>query len=207
MPIFLQKKYNNGANLLVWEIKETETELFSLLPSAILTDLELSDTAHPQKRLELLASRVAIYQLARNLSIVVDGIKKDEHGKPFLVNCSWNFSLTHSKNFIGVVFHDTVSVGIDIEIPNPKLWKIATRLFTSQELEIVGEELNTMSIFWSAKEALYKLYGKRKVDFRENLLLQKQGNDFYGEINMPDYSSRHKLIIEHIEDYILVISV
>jgi 4'-phosphopantetheinyl transferase len=207
MPIFLHKQYNNGVNLLVWEITESETELLTELPSVILTDLELSDTYHPQKRLELLASRLAIYHLANLLNVNIKGIKKDEHGKPFIVDSEWNLSLTHSKSFIGVVFHKSLPIGIDIEIPNHKLWKIANRLFVKEEIELVAENLNIMSIFWSAKESLYKLYGKRKVDFRENLKISLQNNMYRGHINMPNHISNHEIIIEHIRDYILVIAI
>lgn len=117
MPVRFQKKCPNGAHLLVWEVEENESTLISLLPSTILTDAEYEEIKIPHKKIELLASRVAIRHLAKSLNVVFEGIKKDENGKPYLVNSHWHMSVTHSRHFMAVVMHPEKAVGIDIERP------------------------------------------------------------------------------------------
>lgn len=204
MPVRFQKLCNSGAHLLVWEAREDPGQLLTLLPSTILTDAEYEHIKSPAKKLELLTSRVAIRHLAHELGIQFDGIKKDEHGKPYLVNSTWHFSVTHSRHFMGVIMHPQKPVGIDIELPQTKMWRILPRLFNPQEIEDIGDDLNKMSVYWSAKEALYKLYGKRSTDFRTNLLIHNREGILEGEILMPDHHETHLLDTQQIDDYFLV---
>ncbi len=204
MPIRFQKECESGAQLLVWKADETELELLAMLPSSVLTEADLEEIKLAPKRKEFLASRVAIRYLANQLNIIFSGIKKDKHGKPYLVNSSWQMSITHSRDFMAVIMHPTNPVGIDIERPQKKMWKIMSRLYTDQEIEDIDENLERMSIYWSAKEALYKLYGKRGTDFKENLKIHKHSSGLFGEIDMPDYQKSHTVKSQRIEDYILV---
>ncbi|WP_055149317.1 4'-phosphopantetheinyl transferase family protein [Jiulongibacter sediminis] len=204
MPVRFQKKCDSGAHLLVWEAKEDAEELFASLPSTILTDAEYLTAKTEQKKLELLCSRVAIRHLAAELGIDFEGIKKDEHGKPYMVGTHWEMSITHSKKFMAVVMHPTKPVGVDIERPQEKMWRITERLYSPAEIEAIGDDLNTMSIYWSAKEALYKLYGRRGTDFKENLKVFKEGNQLKGEIIMPDHQQVHDIHVEPVGSYFLV---
>jgi phosphopantetheinyl transferase len=204
MPVRFQKKCDSGAHLLVWEAKEDAEELFASLPSTILTDAEYLTAKTEQKKLELLCSRVAIRHLAAELGIDFEGIKKDQHGKPYMVGTPWEMSITHSKKFMAVVMHPTKPVGVDIERPQEKMWRITERLYSPTEIEAIGNDLNTMSIYWSAKEALYKLYGRRGTDFKENLKVFQEGNQLKGEIIMPDHQQVHDIHVEPVGSYFLV---
>ncbi|MGR3810247.1 4'-phosphopantetheinyl transferase family protein [Jiulongibacter sp. NS-SX5] len=204
MPVRFQKECQSGAHLLVWEATEDLSSLFASIPSTILTDAEYLTAKTHQKKLELLCSRVAIRHLAADLGINFKGINKDENGKPFLDGTPWEMSITHSKHFMAVVMHPTKPVGVDIERPQEKMWRIKERLYTEPEIEIIGEDLNLMSIFWSAKEALYKLYGKRGTDFKENLKIKGDSSQLFGEIIMPDHHQTHAIHVEPIDGYFLV---
>lgn len=207
MPVRFQKKCSSGANILVWEAKEDEVSLFAELPSSILTDAEYHAISHPKKRLEMLTSRLAIRTLAASLGVQFDGIKKDEHGKPYLSGSSFQMSITHSAKYMAVVMHSTKPVGIDIEKPQEKMWRITERLFSPSEIMDINKDIENMSIYWSAKEALYKLYGRRSTDFRENLIIHKKDNGLFGEIIMPEYHEMHQLYTVNVDDYILVYAV
>jgi 4'-phosphopantetheinyl transferase len=208
MPQVIYKKYNNGVHLLVWEISENFEELKNALPENVFFEEELKELKHEAKVREFLASRLAIIRLMQLLGLEFKGLQKDEHGKPFLKDHDFQFSLTHSINYIGVVMHPTQALGVDIERPSLKIKRILPRLFTAQEIELINDDLKLMSIFWSAKEALYKLYGKRRVDFRQHLRIfnDPATNEFRGEILMPDHQKTHQLMIEEIENYLLVIA-
>ena len=96
--------------------------------------------------------------------------------------------------------------GKDKEKKNKKEKRKRKRMDKKDEKKMDNEKLVMMSWFWSAKEALYKLYGKRGIDFKKHLLLNYSASEFSGEIILPDHKSSHHFLIEQIDDYYLVIA-
>ncbi len=207
MPVFLDKAYNNGIRLLVWQLTETTEELLTILSSDLLTDADFSHISNPQKQREFLGNKVAVIRLAALMGITFRGVGKDEDGKPYLIGTHWHMSVTNSAEYTAAAFHPGAAIGIDIEKPSLKMWNILPRLFTPGEVFDVGEDLRKMSVYWSAKEALYKLYGKRKVDFRRNLAIYEKEGELMGEIKMPDHEAEHLLLVEEVNDYLLVMAI
>lgn len=207
MPERLFKTYNNGVSILVWEIQESNDELLKKLPASIVEDSTFKKIKVAHLKTEFLVGRLITQQIATYLDINFEGIEKDIHGKPHLKNVAWEMSLSHSKSFVVVAVHPEKAIGIDIEVPNNKLRRIMPRLFSEAENIMVGEDIVKMSWFWSAKEALYKLYGKRGIDFKEHLFLKYSSTRFTGEIKLPDYESQHNFNIEQIENYYLIIAI
>ena len=210
MPIFLQKKYkSNGIHLAVWQITETHDELQAMLPSEILTDAELASIKHPQKQIEFFCSRLTIKFLADFLGIKYLGIKKDEHGKPYLVGSTWQMSLTHTSNFVAAIMHPTKALGMDMEKPSEKIRKIAHKFLSESEITTANNDLEKLCIYWSAKEALYKLYGKRKVIFHEHLHVfpfQKDDSEIIGRLKINEIDEEYTIFIENIAGYVLVVA-
>jgi phosphopantetheinyl transferase len=162
----------------LWHIRETEDELigqieeFESIPSNI---------THEQKRLEFCVGRVLAKTLLEKLSVKFEGIIKNEFGKPFFKNNNYQLSLSHSYPYVGALVDKSKSVGIDVEQIKSKLLKIAPRVLHPTELEDAGDNEIKHCIYWCAKEALIKIYGKKDLVFAENLLikpfsLQNQGN-------------------------------
>lgn len=207
MPEYLFKTYNNDVSLLVWQVEETADELLKMLPEKILHDKVYASIAVPHLQLEFLAGRLVAQRICEQLNISYSGIIKDEHGKPHLADCKWEMSLTHSKDFVAIAVHPEKEVGVDIEKPGSKLRRIMPRLFSAKENKMVDGDLIKMSWFWSAKEALYKLYGKRGIDFTEHLFLDLNADSLTGEIRLPNRHTSHEFIIEKINDYYLVIAI
>ena len=209
MPIILEKQYENNTYLAVWRITESHDELQAMLPSAILTDAELASIRHPQKQVEFFCSRLSIKFLTNSLGIQYLGIKKDEFGKPYLVGTHWQFSLTHTNEYISVLMHETKPLGIDMEKPSEKLLRIAHKYLSESESIDADSDLDKLSIYWSAKEALYKLYGKRKVFFNENLLIspfKKNQQVIQGRLKINEIDKSYNLLIEKIDIYYIVMA-
>ena len=207
MPIIIEKQYSNDSYVGVWHITESHDELQAMLPSEILTDAELASIHHPQKQIEFFCSRLTIKYLADQIGIRYSGIKKDEYGKPYLVGSTWQFSLTHTAEYIAVAMHQTQSLGIDMEQPSEKLLRIAHKFLSETERNDAGNDLDKLCIYWSAKEALYKLYGKRKVIFIDNLLVspfRKDQQVIEGRLKINDIDEQYTLIVEKIAQYYLV---
>lgn len=162
----------------LWHIRETEAELvnqiseFETIPAGI---------THEQKRLEFCVGRLLAKTLLEKVSIRFEGIIKDEFGKPFFKNNPYQLSLSHSYPYVGALIDKSTSVGIDVEQIKPKLLKIAPRIMHPSELKDAGTNETKHCIYWCAKEALIKIYGKKDLTFAENLLispfiLQNEGN-------------------------------
>lgn len=166
MPVFSTEKVGDGAWAL-WEISEMESELtFAALESCP------DDIVNSQKRLEWLAGRALIKYLADTMGLAYVGLRKDEFGKPFLKEHKAQISLSHSFPFVAAQFHPRLPVGIDLEQPKSKLLQVAPRVFNPQELADASDHLTKLCIYWCAKEALYKIYGKRNLLFTEHLTIQ-----------------------------------
>lgn len=209
MPIIFQKKYQNGTHLAVWQITESHDELQAMLPSEVLTDAELANIHHPQKQVEFFCSRLTIKFLTNFLDIKYLGIKKDKFGKPYLVGTDWQLSLTHTIDYVAAVMHSTQALGIDIEKPSEKLRKIASRIMSENEVQDANNDLEKLCIYWSAKEALYKLYGKKKVDFKQNLFIspfQKGESKIVGRLKTNEIDEEYGIFIENIAEYVLVVA-
>lgn len=207
MPIIIEKQYTNNSFVAVWQISESHDELQAMLPSEILTDAELASIHHPQKQIEFFCSRLTIKFLTDRLGIKYLGIRKDEYGKPYLVGSTWQFSLTHTAEYIAVVIHQSRALGIDMEQPSEKLLRIAHKFLSETERNDADSDLDKLCIYWSAKEALYKLYGKRKVIFIDNLLImpfKKNQQVIEGRLKINEIDQQYKLIVERIAQYYLV---
>ncbi len=62
----------------------------------------------------------------------------------------------------------TQPLGVDIESLRPQIEKIKSKFCRPEELEFAITPVQSLLI-WSAKEAMYKAYGKKEIDFREQM--------------------------------------
>jgi 4'-phosphopantetheinyl transferase len=64
------------------------------------------------------------------------------------------------------------AVGMDIELVTDKILRIHHKFINEQESDFVKpEDVIANCVAWSAKETLFKWYGKGQVDFRKNITL------------------------------------
>ncbi len=170
---------NNEGGWALWHI----TESIDALTFLIKSELCPVEIITPKKKLEWLASRALIQQLSEKVGLPFKGIYKDEFGKPFLKNNSAQISLSHSYPYVAAQLHFSIAVGIDIELPSEKLLRVAHRVFSAAEQQDAGINLTKNCVYWCAKEALYKLYGKRGISFSENIKVEPFSLMNFGELN------------------------
>jgi 4'-phosphopantetheinyl transferase len=206
MPVFFNKIIANEIHLLVWQIDES----LEIIRNAYFFEPPLWEEAmgilNEKKQIEFLVSRLAIQAVCELNSIEFKGIVKDEHGKPYLAHSVYEMSVSHTKHFVGVVLRPHLPVGIDIETPQAKMFKILSRLCVPSEVEIIGQSVEKASLFWSGKEALYKLYGKRKVDFKTHLRLFYEDSQLKGSIAMPDCQQTFDFYVEALGPSFIVVA-
>lgn len=79
-------------------------------------------------------------------------------------------SVAHGGESVAVAIADT-PVGVDIESIGRDFERVAPRYMTSEELSLSSNE-HWACYAWCAKEAMYKLYGRRGVELRGDIRLE-----------------------------------
>lgn len=158
----------------VWGLWKIEEDQETLLRNAVLSGEEVSEMdriANPRRKTEWLASRVMLKTIMDSLGIPYRGLRKNEASKPYLVNDGFHISLAHSFPIAGAMVNRNSPCGIDIEKPKPALFTIATKFLSDEEWNTIPKRLPELCLAWAVKEVLYKLYGDKRISFRENLVL------------------------------------
>lgn len=169
MPLFYQQNINDSTRLGIWHITESADFFQENAP------LQRSIT-HPHKRLQHLAGRYLLSQLFHDFPY--DEILIADTRKPYLPEEQYHFSISHCGDYAAAIISRHARVGIDIEIPTPKIARIAHKFLSEAERLQFGITENTMpdipllTILWSAKEAIYKWWSYGGVDFSEQISLQ-----------------------------------
>ncbi|MCZ6898763.1 MAG: hypothetical protein O7F74_00860 [Bacteroidetes bacterium] len=183
MPFIQLTQLPSKKSFLLWELKETESELLQLFQPNHLDEQSLLDITNKKKRLEFLGGRITIKTLALKLGIPFHGLSNDQYGKPHLLDSSFQVSVSHCFPFAAGILSQDVPVGIDIQILDPKLLVLAPKFLNSNELAFSESNLTMIGVLWAAKETLYKVYGRKRLIFRENLEVSKFNLDNSGEIS------------------------
>jgi 4'-phosphopantetheinyl transferase len=163
----LQKIENNQGNpWALWRIEEDETTFRAELDGVEMIPEVISQ---PHKRLEWFAGRLLVKSLMEQVGLTFRGIVKDEFGKPFPAESSWQLSLSHSYPYVAAYLNHHHAVGIDLQHPKDKLLRIAPRILDPEELATAGQDIIKHCVIWCAKEVLIKVHGKKDLIFAKNL--------------------------------------
>lgn len=190
----------NEASVLVWKITENESSLEKMLVNLDSYRSDLDKLTSPKRRLEFLASRVALNAIMnRPVNVIYD-----LNGKPLLDNEFSYISISHSRKWVAVIHHPTLITGIDIECPTERINKIAHRFLNQTELDsfLGDDETKKTQLAWSAKESLYKIIGTEVADFASQLSVFPFDLQEEGTFNAMQHSNEsiyemHYLITEH----------
>jgi phosphopantetheinyl transferase len=170
VPVFFQHQINQTSRLGIWKIEEPEDFFLGNVP------LQQAVT-HPHKRLQHLAGRFLLQFLYPGFPY--DLIKIADTRKPYLPGDPFHFSISHCGDFAAAIVSTALRVGIDIEIPTPKVLRIQHKFLDDTEREIFfhgppsDNDIECTTMLWSAKEAVYKWDGAGGVDFRNDIRLGK----------------------------------
>lgn len=191
----------------LWKIEESEEELNRLSGEEIIP----AEITHPEKRCEFLAARALVRNLVEQLKLSYHGLTKDIYGKPLLRSHPHHISLSHSYPYVTAIIDTEKAVGIDLEHFKSKLLRIAPRMFSPSELKDAGNNLIKNSIYWSAKEAMMKVYGKKDLVFAENLLVEpfnlELSGILTGHIITPEKETTLSLHYKQYPDFVIVYNV
>lgn len=173
MPLHYQHNINDFTRLAVWKIEESE-EFFTqkvTIQQAV---------THPHKRLQHLAGRFLLPYLFPEFPSEL--IQIADTRKPYLPDESYHFSISHCGDYAAAIVSSTSRVGIDVEMITHRVYKIRNKFLHPTELEQWNierleedQKYRTLTLLWSAKEALFKWWGKGDVDFSD--CMQVEGSN------------------------------
>ncbi len=166
----LLKQEKNQCLFALWVIEESEEELSKLFSSAPEEEIEaLNNFKNPHKRMERMAARLLIYELLGK-KVLID---YDEYGKPFIVGDKRSLSISHTKGMLAVQIAKE-KAGVDIEYISDRVAKIAHKFLSAPELDTIDlqQQMLHMYAFWCAKETVYKIYGKKRLDFKKHIHIE-----------------------------------
>ena len=150
-----------------WHITENEGFFREILLLSEVESMEI-DRAIGQKKLEKLASKLLLKQLSNGEEVI-----KNEFGKPLFKDSKRHLSLSHSGDYVAAIVSEQV-VGIDIQYFTQKVERVSARVMNENKFKNLdpNNPLEHLHVYWGAKEALYKAYGKRSLDYRKHLIIE-----------------------------------
>ena len=171
MALYFKKELDNCAEIAVWQITETEDELKALssVPSDEMEEISLFGSESQRKQ------KLAVRALINELFDEKMYLDHHDNGKPYLENCATNISITHTEKYVAVIIHDEDDLGIDIESLDRDFSAVEQRALSEDEIEDLDDDSRNeqLAIYWCAKEAIFKRMSQLRVDFAEQIEVEK----------------------------------
>ena len=133
---------------------------------ALITAADVASASRFQndsRRREHLAwRRIVRRELGRGVAI-----EYNEVGAPVVDRPDTYISVSHGGGMVAVAIADE-PVGVDIEAIDRNFERVMSRYMSAEEMALSSDK-DWAARVWAAKEAIYKLYGKREVDLIEDM--------------------------------------
>lgn len=207
MPLYSTESIGQKGKLALWDIKEDEHWFLSRLE---LSEAEVEKLAKikGRKRIEWLAARYLVHYLTGSADRMP--LQKDQYGKPFLPGSELQLSISHSQQLAAALIAPP-NLGIDIQKLVPKLERLMHKYMSEAEIESLDKArlLEQLHVYWGAKEALYKAYGRRELDFCKHIQVaafsySPIGGVTSGYVAKKAFRAEYRLFYRLVEGYMLV---
>lgn len=207
MPVKLREMINEHTEIGVWEITEETDGLISRLDLSEKEQEVYESFVNEQRKKQWLSYRCLFKEILKDIPV---HIEYDKNRKPFIRNHPCHISVSHAGNYSAVILSGRQKVGIDIEKISPRIEKIASRFVHPDEIHLLDgpDRLEKLYLIWGAKEALYKLYGKKELDFRYDIVINnfelKASGGFEGFVIKNNDRVKSELQYRFLNGYSLV---
>jgi len=206
VPIYYQQNINDFTQLAVWKIEEEE----SFFTQKVTLQQQVT---HPHKRLQHLAGRFLLPYLFADFPSEL--IQIADTRKPFLPNEAYHFSISHCGDYAAAIVSATQRVGVDVELVTHRVNKIRHKFLHISELQNWDiealeepEKYRTLTLLWSAKEAMFKWWGRGDIDFSECMQVEAAALQSKGILNASfrkdDFTASLQLHYQLTEELSLV---
>ncbi len=146
MIIVLKPDYKIYIDFIKKE-EEIKTPLF------LFTDEHYLVNIKNKKRLnEIISTHYLLYKILKSKP----QIYYNKKGKPYIKDKPFHISISHSGKRITIGISEK-QIGVDIQKTDNRLVKISHKFVNARDKETLGFNINSLTLIWSAKEAVYKL--------------------------------------------------
>ncbi len=154
--------------------------------------------------------KAALYAVRQTLGDNSVEISYEPSGKPCL-SIGPQISISHSYDKLAVLFSEgNQAVGVDIEMVRGKILKIKEKFLSLSELkELEQAPLEKTTLYWAAKEAIYKAAGLEGLLFAEEILIHpfeysEKGGTLLAQVKRSGSEKKYTLHYKILNDYVLV---
>lgn len=189
MPLLQAKRSAGEFIYAVWDAREP-LDWFQTRIRLDPSEKEEVAKLHPEMRKDWFATRYLIQLISGHPERPV--CLKDAMGKPSLEGSPYTVSISHSRGLCAVILGNS-PVGMDIQRWDNRMEQLAERFASPEELGRLSttHRLAEIHVLWGAKEALYKAYGLKKLDFKQQIICSpfhyEQGEgELHGSLHLPD---------------------
>ena len=180
MGLYLRKTLDNKAEVSAWQITETDAELKNLcsVPADEMEEISLIRSENQRKQ------KLAVRPLLNEVFEDKMYLNHHDNGKPYLENCITNISITHTDRYVAIITHDEDDLGIDIESLDRDFSAVEKKALSDAETDDLDDEKRNeqLAIYWCAKEAIFKRMSQNRVDFSEQIEVEKFNPKGEGEL-------------------------
>lgn len=211
MPLIRKiEKSSPNVNLQLWKIEESLTFFTEKIGDlSNETTEEYHSIHHEKRRLEWLSSRWLLMNILKEYDVTIDRLVKDEFGKPHIKDADLNLSISHAFPYVAVIVDPAESTGIDLEVPKEKIKRIAPRFLHADELSQCSMDIYELTLYWCAKETLYKIFGRKRIQFNQQLFINPvQVNemvDMKGKIVAAPGDVQHYNLHGHVQEDLVMV--
>lgn len=168
MPLIKNIKIKDG-QLLLWKMNEDIDILHQAIPEAV-ENPAFSQIKSVKRKKEWLTVRL----LLKEIGCSTHQITYLKNGQPTINHSSYKYiSISHSDKLAGIFLHKFEPVGLDIENVNRDFSKVEKKFLAGQEIDLAGKISNGHCLFWTIKEAAYKIAGVEGIHFTEQLKIEE----------------------------------
>ena len=210
MPLNFRTSTHRG-ELCTWQIDEPEQWFTGRMQLKPAEAAELAQIKG-KRRLEWLACRWLTHQILCDLKLSNEfhriPVLKDAFGKPHLHELPFDVSFSHSHGRVAVLLQP-VACGVDVQYFVPKIQRIAHKFLSVDEAESLDSVhlLEHLHFYWAVKEAVYKAYGRKQLEFREHIMVQpfpyQEAGSTQVEIRKKTERKRYQVEMLRQDDYFL----
>ena len=193
---------NSELKILLWKIEEDLDFFSQKITLSLEESQEYALIKTENRKLEWMAARFVQRQ------IINDHLIKDEFGKPHLETTIGQVSISHCKNYAVAAFSQNTEIGIDIEPIHDKILRISSKFMSLNEFSFIQNDNKVAHLIacWCIKEAVYKHYGKKSLNFKEQIQIQKfefESTSATTALILNDEKMEHKVHLHWFDDLIL----
>jgi len=173
MPLQVNKSFLKNIDVSIWHIEESEQFLISKLDLSKNCIKRLDTIKSSERRKQFLSVR----NLINYNNINLNDLYYDDNGAPFLKSKKY-ISISHTNYFSAIALCEN-PVGIDIQDFRNKITSIKDKFLNDNEIKLIDvNSIKDLTIVWSIKESIYKMYQKQGLSFKKNIIIQNFSNEF-----------------------------